>query len=360
MNTGVIFDFDGVLVDSLNQLVGLYVSISNKFNTTNSNVEYVSDFEILNGKNIKEISEYIGVKYKSDVTSKEIEYYYKEQLLKLYGDLEINESWINIIGVLKKENINISIASGCDTDLILIVLKNNGIESFFDAVVGGDQVSKSKPSPDLVIKCLEQSQWDRAVMIDDSSNGVVAGLLASCRVIKYDAASKVNIYELIKYTLSHEYSYFGELNNFSIELQNDVFNEYSELDENTWNKLKKEGTHNGDVFLVDPISLISNDNVKLHKSDYKSFRLGVELPISAVTGVVMHEDGSTLCAKRSHLNFQNKGAWDLVPSGTLSTSNFKMQLDIEWKEESSSNIVLEWGDKCHLIFDHKDNVIDFV
>jgi len=302
MNTGVIFDFDGVLVDSLNQLVGLYVSISNKFNTTNSNVEYVSDFEILNGKNIKEISEYIGVKYKSDVTSKEIEYYYKEQLLKLYGDLEINESWINIIGVLKKENINISIASGCDTDLILIVLKNNGIESFFDAVVGGDQVSKSKPSPDLVIKCLEQSQWDRAVMIDDSSNGVVAGLLASCRVIKYDAASKVNIYELIKYTLSHEYSYFGELNNFSIELQNDVFNEYSELDENTWNKLKKEGTHNGDVFLVDPISLISNDNVKLHKSDYKSFRLGVELPISAVTGVVMHEDGSTLCGQKQTQN----------------------------------------------------------
>ena len=89
MRNGIIFDFDGVLVDSLDSLFNIYFSVVEKYSDSVS----ISDVEDLNGRSITEICEFISNKYANNIDVDEIRNIYNEELLVLYSSLEISEYW---------------------------------------------------------------------------------------------------------------------------------------------------------------------------------------------------------------------------------------------------------------------------
>ena len=65
-------------------------------------------------------------------------------------------------------------------------LRATGIRHHFDAIVGGDQVERSKPHPDIYLKAaaaLGQSP-QRCLALEDSENGVRAAISAGMTVIQ--------------------------------------------------------------------------------------------------------------------------------------------------------------------------------
>jgi beta-phosphoglucomutase-like phosphatase (HAD superfamily) len=64
-------------------------------------------------------------------------------------------------------------------------LADAGLLPFFDRVVGGDQVSRSKPHPDIFLRAAEAlgEQAEHCLVIEDSFNGVRAGRAAGMQVI---------------------------------------------------------------------------------------------------------------------------------------------------------------------------------
>jgi beta-phosphoglucomutase-like phosphatase (HAD superfamily) len=356
MKKGIIFDFDGVLVDSVEALFSLYFAVCSKFS---NNVDK-SDLDFLNGKNIDEICHFIVSKYAISRKQEYVKSIYHESLTDIYAGMVIEEKWIEIFTSLKANGIEFSIASGCDTELINIVLNKHNIVDLFSAVVGGDMVSKSKPNPDIILKCLSESSWSSAVVLDDSNNGVRAALAADCCAIKYDEKIGGDILGLIIMSLNNEFSYLGTINNLNFDLLDSNNKQYTAEEEESWRKLLDNGCYNNSVYTLDIKNDFNIDNIKIFKSDYKEFRIKNNTPIFAVTGVVIDHENNVLCAKRSVSNYQNVNEYDLVPSGSLEKLDVFIQLAEEWQEETSSDLLLSWDDTFSFVYDHISKVVDIV
>jgi phosphoglycolate phosphatase len=87
---------------------------------------------------------------------------------------------LNTLKQLKQQGHRLAIATS-DTSLnAWRFLKLTGLETLFDAVVGADQVARSKPRPDLFLSACEQTgtRPEMAVMIGDSPVDLLMGRAA--------------------------------------------------------------------------------------------------------------------------------------------------------------------------------------
>lgn len=92
------------------------------------------------------------------------------------GRLPIKEGVREILSYLKENGIPTAIASSTRQNRVVSQLDEAGLLGFFDVVVGGESVSKSKPAPDIFLYAAEQLGIAPAdcVVIEDSFNGIRA------------------------------------------------------------------------------------------------------------------------------------------------------------------------------------------
>ncbi|MCH5253119.1 MAG: HAD-IA family hydrolase, partial [Lachnospiraceae bacterium] len=69
--------------------------------------------------------------------------------------------------------------------VILEELEQTGLLDFFEVIVGGDMVEKSKPAPDIYRKACEEMgiRPDGVYAIEDSKNGLRSAAAAGLRVL---------------------------------------------------------------------------------------------------------------------------------------------------------------------------------
>lgn len=94
---------------------------------------------------------------------------------------------LDIVQFAKKEGLKIAIASSSSQANIKLVAKSIGIYDEVEVAVSGDDVSKTKPSPEIFIKTsnLLGVQPSECVVIEDSANGVKAAKLAGMYCIGF-------------------------------------------------------------------------------------------------------------------------------------------------------------------------------
>ena len=87
---------------------------------------------------------------------------------------------------LKAQNIKTAVATSSTTDAAHKKLTETGILSYFDSVTCGDQVSRSKPHPDIYLHAGEKinAQMATSIGLEDSANGVRAAHAAGLNVIQ--------------------------------------------------------------------------------------------------------------------------------------------------------------------------------
>ena len=81
-----------------------------------------------------------------------------------------------ILRALKEAGVPMAIASSTSRDYVTRELREAGLLPYFDAVICGDMVTKSKPDPEIFLKAaaaLSVQPCD-AVVIEDSYNGIRA------------------------------------------------------------------------------------------------------------------------------------------------------------------------------------------
>ena len=82
------------------------------------------------------------------------------------------------------EHFRIGLASGSPTEIIKAVLRITGLDQIFEVMVYGDEVPRGKPAPDIYLEALQQLGVSPAVSlgIEDSANGLrslkAAGMFA--------------------------------------------------------------------------------------------------------------------------------------------------------------------------------------
>lgn len=183
----IIFDFDGVILDSENSHFIAFNEGLKNLNVNISEDEYYSKYislddrgvitNVVNDKNISVTNEEIDmiIKNKND--------YFESRLIdnsKLFPGVE------ELIIQLSK-NFVLSIGSGANRSEIIKTLKNNNIYDYFEIIVSADEVNNPKPNPETYNRVLDNINIDfninEIIVIEDSPGGIEAAKSAGLKCI---------------------------------------------------------------------------------------------------------------------------------------------------------------------------------
>ncbi len=168
----VVFDMDGVIFDSEAKVVECWVETADKYG--------IKDIRTLCqmclGTNSAETRRLALEFYGQDFPYDE----YKKEMSDLYhsrydgGRLPMKPYVNELLEHLRANGYKIALASSTRTEVVHNQLRDADILGFFDKLVCGDMVNRSKPAPDIFLKACEELSVapENAVAIEDSYNGI--------------------------------------------------------------------------------------------------------------------------------------------------------------------------------------------
>lgn len=185
MIKAVIFDMDGVLIDS--EPVHFE---SDKLTFRDYGLE-VTDSVLYNyvGTSNSEMWKRLRIEFNIPATVDEIlkkQMKYKKQLFS--GETLIPvEGVAELLRLLKNSGAAIGLASSSPRDFIQLIIESLRIDDFFQVIVSGEEVNKGKPEPDIFLKTAELlgAAPYECIVIEDSENGVRAAKSAGMKSIGY-------------------------------------------------------------------------------------------------------------------------------------------------------------------------------
>ena len=102
-----------------------------------------------------------------------------------HGKLPLKPGVIELMEYLAAQKVRVGLASSTYTSVVQEQLGAVNLLRFFSTVIGGDQVARSKPAPDIFLFAFKRLGIDPAdgFVIEDSFNGVRAGHASGAKVI---------------------------------------------------------------------------------------------------------------------------------------------------------------------------------
>jgi len=180
MIKNIIFDFDGVLVDSEILVAKAFVKYMQNFGVEIDEKEFVN----FAGKKTVQVIEILSKKYSikdqqkfltdiMDITSN----IYKKELTAVEGAYEF----------VSKIKLNLYIGSNSIKDRIIDGLQRVELNKYFksEQIYSFDLVENPKPHPDIYLKAIEDNHLkiNETIIIEDSTVGVKSGCSAGVKVI---------------------------------------------------------------------------------------------------------------------------------------------------------------------------------
>ena len=99
----------------------------------------------------------------------------REYIIK-YGKITYKKGAHELLEYLRGRKVRIALASGSSRASITHHINEVGAMHYFDAIVGGDDVERGKPAPDVFLRAAEQigAIAEDCFVFEDSANGVRA------------------------------------------------------------------------------------------------------------------------------------------------------------------------------------------
>lgn len=180
----VIFDLDGTLIDSAPDLRTACNKVLAQYGYRPITIEETMTF-VGNGA-AKLMERAFRASGKAvDVDHGEIDRL-TTAFLEFYEGHEADETRIYqgvvpTLHQLQKKNLRLALCTNKPSRPTLNLLKDLGLQDFFDVVVGGDELEHKKPHPQMIFHVLDRMQLSacEAVMVGDSPNDIEAAKQAS-------------------------------------------------------------------------------------------------------------------------------------------------------------------------------------
>jgi beta-phosphoglucomutase len=186
---GVIFDLDGVLVDTGPFHKQSWYELAEKEGFSMSDEFFYSTFGMQSYKIIPMLAKRQLPVEKINRLAEWKERRYRELIA---DKLELPEGARALLESLKSKGFLLAIGSSAPRANLDFVLERFGLRNYFDAEVTGEDVSNSKPAPDTFLKAAEKLKLppNCCLVIEDSIQGVQAGKAAGMTVIAITTTRK--------------------------------------------------------------------------------------------------------------------------------------------------------------------------
>src|SRR5690348_16090551 len=186
MINAVIFDLDGVIIDSEPVHFELEKQMLDELRVTMSSEEH-NTYVGMSSENMWEtiVKKHNLVYQPSELVQKKYSLYInhltnEQNLYPIKGVAEL-------IKKLHKNNFKLIVASSSPLEVIDAVLKKFDLSNYFMATISGTQLIHSKPHPEIFLNAakLAHSELRECVVIEDSANGVTAAKAAGMKCIGF-------------------------------------------------------------------------------------------------------------------------------------------------------------------------------
>lgn len=99
--------------------------------------------------------------------------------------LPLKKGAVELLSWLKEQNALLALASSTKRSLVIQELTDAGLLDYFSVITGGDQITKSKPDPEIYLKTCQALDIspEAAFGIEDSYNGVRSASAAGLKTI---------------------------------------------------------------------------------------------------------------------------------------------------------------------------------
>ena len=181
----IIWDMDGVLVDSEEMHVQAE-AVTLKHYGIDLKFEDIGDFM---GMRLRDYFKALGEHFGVDLPIDELMDHHVKNLEIYYG--EKFPPVPNVKETLEKlaPNYKMALATSMEHKMANIYLKRMEIESYFQVVIGGNDVQNGKPDPEVFAIAAQKLGVtpEESVVVEDATNGIKAGKAAGCTVIARSA-----------------------------------------------------------------------------------------------------------------------------------------------------------------------------
>ncbi|WP_149527424.1 beta-phosphoglucomutase [Sphingobacterium hotanense] len=180
-----LFDLDGVLVDTAKYHYLAWKQLANSLGFDFKELQNEELKGISRVESLKKILAWGGLDFpqeRQDELASLKNSWYVEMISEMKAD-EVLPGSFELLEELRTNQIRIALGSASKN--AQLILDNTGLTPYFDAIVDGNVVSKSKPDPEVFLKGAEMLHISPSgcVVFEDASAGVEAALRATMKAI---------------------------------------------------------------------------------------------------------------------------------------------------------------------------------
>ncbi|MCQ2471128.1 MAG: HAD family phosphatase [Clostridia bacterium] len=180
MIKAVVFDMDGLLIDSERVTFSMFQKMANEMGKEITEEFYCT----LLGICLAESKQILKEKYGgdifdiTDVHNNMVAFYEENGVPVKVGARELLE-------MLKKDGIKCAVASSSDKEWVQKMMEYTGLGKYFQYFVCGNEVKKAKPAPEIFLTACEKLGVDPAdaLVLEDAKSGIEAANNAGIPVI---------------------------------------------------------------------------------------------------------------------------------------------------------------------------------
>ena len=182
---GIIFDCDGCILDSEAIFLEAVRRYLNTFNIESSN----DDLKFVVGKPMTTIAMDLLDKYHLNLSVDEFIQGERVIFYEMMNSTALSPmpGLLDLIQRALVDNIALAIASSSPKNYVLNVTNQFGITDKFQEIITGEQVEHGKPYPDIYLLAASKLAIakDELIIIEDSTNGIQAGISAGIYTVGY-------------------------------------------------------------------------------------------------------------------------------------------------------------------------------
>ena len=175
---------DGVMFDTERVHIKAWDYVADKLGWDVPGIEMVRATLGMNVQRAEKIwREAVGEKYDGRLAEKYSAVYMDNY--RRNNRIPVKEGLYPLLAYLRQNGYSLAVASSTKADTVTKNLRDTGVTEYFDAIVTGDMIERSKPEPDIYLKACELlgCKPQEAYAAEDSRNGLLSAISAGCKTI---------------------------------------------------------------------------------------------------------------------------------------------------------------------------------